>query len=83
MLVAGENFIKTMTRENISKANIMGLREIYSRSDVIFKLEQNTTKLLETQGNLDFDLKGSKKNRNTEELLEITQIRILIIIKIL
>jgi hypothetical protein len=50
-----------MTRENVSKANVMGLREIYSRSDVIFKLEQNTTKLLETQGNLDLDLKGSKK----------------------
>jgi hypothetical protein len=61
MLVAGENFIKTMTRENNSKANVMGLREIYSQSDVIFKLEQNTTKLLETHGNVDLDLKGSKK----------------------
>jgi hypothetical protein len=39
MLVAGENFIKTMTRENNSKANVMGLREIYSQSDVIFKLD--------------------------------------------
>ena len=61
LLVAGENFIKTMTRENSSKANIMDLREIYSQSDVVFKLEQNTTKLLETPGNFDLDAKGSKK----------------------
>ena len=61
LLVAGENFIKTMTRENSSKANVMELREIYSRSDVVFKLEQNTTRLLETHGNFDFDPKGSKK----------------------
>ena len=61
MLVAGENFIKTMTRENSSKVNVMGLREIYSQSDVIFKLEQNTTKLLKTHGNVDLDPKGSKK----------------------
>jgi hypothetical protein len=61
LLVAGENFIKTMTRENNTRVNIMELREIYSKSDIIFKLEQNMTKPLELHGIIDLDPKGSKK----------------------
>ncbi len=61
LLVAGENFIKTMTRENSTKVNIMKLREIYSKSDIIFELEQNITKPMESHGIIDLDPKGSKK----------------------
>jgi hypothetical protein len=61
LLVAGDNFIKTMTRGNNTKDNVMQLKEIYSESDLISKLEQNTTKSIETNGSFDLDPKGSKK----------------------
>ncbi|HZL24116.1 MAG TPA: hypothetical protein VFC05_12380, partial [Nitrososphaeraceae archaeon] len=61
LLVAGENFIKTMTKTNNTKANSIQLKEIYSQSDLISKLEQDTTKLIETNGHVDLDPKGSKK----------------------
>ena len=60
LLVAGENFIKTMTRANNTKANVMQLKEIYSESDLISKLEQNTSKSMEANGHFDLDPKGSK-----------------------
>ena len=61
LLVAGDNFIKTMTRGNNTKDNVMQLKQIYSESDLISKLEQNTTKSIETNGSFDLDPKGSKK----------------------
>ena len=61
LLVAGENFIKTMTRSNNTKANLIGLKEIYSQSDLISKFEQDTTKSIEKNGHFDLDSKGSKK----------------------
>ena len=61
LLVAGDNFIKTMTRGNNTKDNVMQLKEIYSESDLILKLEQNTSKSIETNGSFDLDPKGSKK----------------------
>ena len=61
LLVAGDNFIKTMTRGNNTKNNVMQLKEIYSESDLISKLEQNTTKSIETNWSFDLDPKGSKK----------------------
>jgi hypothetical protein len=61
LLVAGDNFIKTMTRGNNTKDNVMQLKEIYSESDLISKIEQNTTKSIETNGSFDLDPKGSKK----------------------
>ena len=61
LLVAGENFIKTMTRANNTKDNVMQLKEIYSESDLISKLEQNTNKSMETNGYFNLDPKGSKK----------------------
>jgi hypothetical protein len=61
LLIAGDNFIKTMTRDNKTKANVMQLKEIYSESDLISKLEQNTSKSIETNGSFDLDPKGSKK----------------------
>jgi hypothetical protein len=61
LLVAGDNFIKTMTRGNNTKDNVMQLKEIYSESDLISKFEQNTTKSIETNGSFDLDPKGSKK----------------------
>ena len=61
LLVTGDNFIKTMTRANNTKANVMQLKEIYSESDLISKLEQNTSKSIETNGSFDLDPKGSKK----------------------
>ena len=60
LLVAGENFIKTMTRANNTKANVMQLKEIYSESDLISKLEQNISKSMEANGHFDLDPKGSK-----------------------
>jgi hypothetical protein len=61
LLVAGDNFIKTMTRANNTKANVMQLKEIYSGSDLISKLEENTSKSIEINGSFDLDPKGSKK----------------------
>jgi len=61
LLVAGDNFIKTMTRGNNTKDNVIQLKEIYSESDLISKLEQNTSKFIETNGSIDLDPKGSKK----------------------
>ena len=61
LLVAGDNFIKTMTRANNTKANVMQLKEIYLESDLISKLEQNTSKSMEANGHFDLDPKGSKK----------------------
>ena len=61
LLVAGDNFIKTMTRGNNTKDNVMQLKEIYSESNLISKLEQNTSKSIETNGSFDLDPKGSKK----------------------
>jgi hypothetical protein len=61
LLVAGDNFIKTMTRANNTKANVMQLKEIYSESNLISKFEQNTSKSIETNGSFDLDPKGSKK----------------------
>jgi hypothetical protein len=61
LLVAGDNFIKTMTRDNNTKANVIQLKEIYSESDLISKFEQNTSKSIETNGSFDIDPKGSKE----------------------
>ncbi|HJU58621.1 MAG TPA: glycosyltransferase family 39 protein [Nitrososphaeraceae archaeon] len=61
LLVAGENFIKTMTRENRTKANVIELKEIYSKSDLISKFEKDTIKSAETNLNFDLDPLGSKK----------------------
>jgi hypothetical protein len=61
LLVTGDNFIKTMTRGNNTKDNVMQLKEIYSESNLISKLEQNTSKSIETNGSFDLDPKGSKK----------------------
>jgi hypothetical protein len=61
LLVAGDNFIKTMTRGNNTEDNVMQLTEIYLHSDLISKLEQNTSKTIETNGSFDLDSKGSKK----------------------
>ena len=49
-----------MTRANNTKANVMQLKEIYSESDLISKLEQNTSKSMEANGHFDLDPKGSK-----------------------
>ena len=61
LLVAGDNFIKTMTRDNNTKANVIQLKKIYSESDLISKFEQNTSKSIETNGSFDLDPKGSKE----------------------
>ena len=61
LLVAGDNFIKTMTRGNNTKDNVIQLKEIYSESELISKFEQNTSKSIQTNGSYDLDPKGSKK----------------------
>jgi hypothetical protein len=61
LLVAGDNFVKTMTRANDTKANVIQLKEIYHQSDLISKLEKNTSNSIETNGHFDLDPRGSKK----------------------
>ena len=77
LLVAGDNFIKTMTRGNNTEENVMQLKEIYSQSDLISKLEQNTSKTIETNGSFNLDSKGSKKIELTENLLGLYYFQIL------